>query len=262
MLPREHSTFSGTSKHAWFHSITTLKHGLICFAFSALACITCTTLVAKESDTGTETENQAAINLPVDTSEMKSLTLQEAISLVELKNTALRELSPYRRSKALSLYEKIATPFSTFKPHQTRQSPLLDNGFILNLAGLNTLPTAVARALANLEGGIIILDGLTEIDIKTAQLLKEFHCELLQLNGLIKLDPATAETLARFQGDTLMLSGLKTLDASTTEALAKFRGDSLFLNGLQTLDTRTAASLANFQGYHRKVWRYAASQWL
>ena len=187
---------------------------------------------------------------PEDTSNLKSLTPEQARKLVELEtNSSL----PLHGLTALDV--DTAKALAEFKGHTLILCGLttLDadaakalaefKGDILYLNGLTTLDAETAKGLAGYKGQILPLDGLTSLDAETAKALAEFKGAYLLLRGLTKLDADTAKALAEFKG-ALQLNGLTSLDADTAKVIAEFKGKVLFLNGLTTLDADTAKALA------------------
>ena len=163
---------------------------------------------------------------PEDTSNLESLTPEQARKLVELEtNSSL----PLHGLTALDV--DTAKALAEFKGHT------------LILCGLTTLDADAAKALAEFKGDILYLNGLTTLDAETAKELAGYKGQILPLDGLTSLDAETAKALAEFKGAYLLLRGLTKLDADTAKALAEFKG-ALHLNGLTTLDADTAKALA------------------
>jgi hypothetical protein len=166
-----------------------------------------------------------ADELPKDTNQIESLTVEQAKKLVEEASgrTVDVRISP-------------------------RGAPHVQ-GNALSLNGVKALDAATAEILVDARNEAMLLGGLTELDRLTARALAKFKGNVLFLDGLKRLDAETARELARYEGNWLSLAGLTELDAEAAEALADSRVKGcLYLYGLKALSGDTAEALAGFAG--------------
>jgi hypothetical protein len=136
----------------------------------------------------------------------------------------------------------------------------------VNLAGLRTLPVAVARELAKATG-TIMLDGLEILDVDAARALAASQ-GTIHLGGLARLTADVAAALASGQAglelpavqqldvdvvralaaheENLSL-GIESLAPEVAVALAACRANVLELDGITTLSPTTAGGIANYE---------------
>ena len=116
-----------------------------------------------------------AEDFPEDTSEIKSLTAEQAADLVMVVKY-VRESGTLRLNGLTSIDKDVAQELVKFK------------GSHLNFDGLTSIDKDVAQELANFEGEYLSLYGLTSIDKGVAQELVKFKGRLMYLPGLISID--------------------------------------------------------------------------
>ena len=121
-----------------------------------------------------------AEDFPKDTSEIKSLTAEQAAELVA--------------------------------KHK-------GEGDWLYLNSLTSIDKDVAQELAKLKGGNLFLNGLTSIDKDVAQELAKFEGKKLELRRVTSIDKDVAQELAKFKGDWLYLNGLTSIDEDVLKIL-------------------------------------------
>ena len=167
-----------------------------------------------------------ADDLPRDTNEIKTLTVEQAESL-----SKHYFFGPLYLKGLTSLTPEAAAALAKRKHH-------------LYLDGLITLSPEAARALAKL-GGHITLSGLATISPEAAEALAKHCCELA-LDGLTTLTPEVAEALAKHKGG-LSLNGLTSLTPEAAEVLAK-TDSNLSLDGLTMLSDEAAEALSQYKG--------------
>jgi hypothetical protein len=175
-----------------------------------------------------------ADELPADTNQIESLTLEQATALAG--STA----GWVRLPNLTALDAATAKALAEFK------------GQDLSLNGLTTLDAATAKALAEFKGPYLELSGLTTLDAAIAKTLAEFKGKLLRLNGLTTLDADLAKTLAGSTAWDGRVPKLTTLDidiAKTLAALDKWDGTLSSIVAIESPDSvEIAAALAARKG--------------
>ena len=209
-----------------------------------------------------------ADELPKDTNQIESLTVEQARKLVEefpgvTVEVQFKGFGSYKLKKCLPLngITKL-TPDVAQALAGYSKGPLILNGLTtlsdeaatalaqhkghLFLDGLTTLSAEAATALAQNEANLS-LDGLTTLSTEAAKALAQHQGDWLSLDGLTTLSTEAAKALAQHKGSYLSLNSLTTLSAEAAQALAQHKGD-LSLNGLTTLSAEAAKALAQHKG--------------
>jgi beta-lactamase regulating signal transducer with metallopeptidase domain len=186
-----------------------------------------------------------ADELPKDTNQIESLTVEQAKKLVEefpgvTVEIQFKGFGPYKLEKCLPVngLKKLAPDVAQALAGYSR------GALILN--GLTTLSDEAAKALAQHEGSLYLY-GLTTLSDDAATALAQ-HKSNLYLNGLTTLSDEAAAALAQHKGLQLILDGLTTLSDEAATALAQHEGD-LSLDGLTTLSDDAATALAQHEGW-------------
>ena len=157
-----------------------------------------------------------ADELPKDTNEIESLTVEQA--------------------------RKLAETFPGVVIQVTVAKETLEWSNCLPLNGLKKLDSDVAQALAGYSKGPLVLNGLTSLSDEAAKALAQ-HKGSLYLNGLTTLSDEAATALAQYEG-RLELNGLTTLSAEAATALAASMSWDGNLPSLAALDSPDSVAIA------------------
>jgi beta-lactamase regulating signal transducer with metallopeptidase domain len=185
-----------------------------------------------------------ADELPADTNQIESLTVEQAKKLVEefpgvTVEVQFKGFGSYKLKKCLPL-----NGITKLTPDVAQALAGYSKGPLI-LNGLTTLSDEAATALAQHKGHLF-LDGLTTLSAEAATALAQNEANL-SLDGLTTLSTEAAKALAQHKGSYLSLNSLTTLSAEAAQALAQHKGD-LSLNGLTTLSAEAAKALAQHKG--------------
>ena len=185
-----------------------------------------------------------ADELPKDTNQIESLTVEQAKKLVEEFPGVTVEvevkglgISPCRDSLPLNSLRNLVPDVAQALAGYSR-GPLILNG-------LAALDAETAKALAQ-QKGFLLLEGLATLSADAAKSLAQHKAPLL-LNGLTTLSDEAAKSLAQHKHG-LSLDGLTTLSTEAARALAQHQGDRLSLSGLNTLSHEAANAIALHKG--------------
>jgi beta-lactamase regulating signal transducer with metallopeptidase domain len=231
------------------------------------AAVTASLLVAVLVMAAAPIREARADELPKDTNQIESLTVEQAKKLVEefpgvTVEVTSKDSGSYKLEKCLPVngLKKLMPDVAQALAGYSR-GPLFLNGLTtlsdeaatalaqyrgiwLSLAGLTTLSDEAAKAMAQ-HKGYLFLNGLTTLSDEAGKALAQHEGEL-SLNGLTTLSDEAAKALAQHKG-YLFLNGLTTLSDEAATALAQHKG-SLSLNGLTTLSAEAAKTLAQRKG--------------
>jgi hypothetical protein len=203
------------------------------------AAVTASLLVAVLVTAAAPIREARADELPKDTNQIESLTVEQAKKLVEEFPGVTVEvevkglgISPCRDSLPLNSLRNLVPDVAQALAGYSR-GPLILNG-------LAALDAETAKALAQ-QKGFLLLEGLATLSADAAKSLAQHKAPLL-LGGVTALSDEAAEALAQHNGP-LSLNGLTALSADAAKSLAQHKAP-LLLNGLTTLSDEAAKSLA------------------
>ena len=115
----------------------------------------------------------------------------------------------------------------------------------LYLDGITNLSAATAECLSRHKGTLIDLDGLTTLPTNVAKHLCRYEGDL-RLSGLSSLSKAAARCLCKHKG-ILVLEGITEISDSVAEILSEHKGD-LYLDGITSLSDAAANSFSECSG--------------